>query len=271
MILDSHYHLDFIEDLSQRQALLSTLSDNQIGLVAQTVLPSTFTKLYNELIDYHDDHFIPSLGFHPWWIASQEQVESELECFRLNLHKTSYIGEIGLDFSPRRLEQASMDLQCQVFGQILQAIRQFDRKDKRPLVLSIHTVRSEDKVLDIVEASGLDLTQVIPILHRFNGTSDQLTRHLRMGGYVSIHPQMLLSKKGRAYIKQIPRDRLLLESDGPSPADLECLTTGNKTIRLLAKEYTETLDHLVKEISNIKYEDAKLFIQENQARLYFGY
>ena len=42
-----------------------------------------------------------------------------------------------------------------------------------------------------------------------------MTRHLRLGGYISVHPQMFNSKKGRAYLQQIPLDRLLLESDLP--------------------------------------------------------
>ena len=62
------------------------------------------------------------------------------------------------------------------------------------------------------QASGKSF---VPIFHRFGGTSDELTRLIRTGGYISVNPLMLRTKRGRAYVSQVPVDRLLLETDLP--------------------------------------------------------
>ena len=51
--------------------------------------------------------------------------------------------------------------------------------------------------------------------HWFSGTSDELTRVIRSGCFVSVNPRMLETKRGRAYAQAIPEDRLLLETDMP--------------------------------------------------------
>ncbi len=56
------------------------------------------------------------------------------------------------------------------------------------------------------------------IFHWFSGTSDDLTRALADGCYFSAGPRMLVSRRGREYARQIPLDRLLLETDMPSRA-----------------------------------------------------
>lgn len=237
VLLDTHFHLDFVTDPAR---IVASLSDAKVAVVAQTLLPSAFLAQVGETPARY------ALGFHPWWITDERQVEGELAVFAEALPRTRFIGEIGLDLGPRRA--ANAPLQRRVLDGILSRLGEHH-------VMSIHAVRAATDVLDALDASG---TQATPVFHWFSGTSDELTRLVRRGGYVSINPRMLESKRGRAFVRQVPAERLLLETDlpeGPGSApDPEAVTAALHA----------TLD----KISQLRGRDMRPVIAQTQAQLY---
>lgn len=229
MLLDTHFHLDFVP-LTQRAGLLADLETLGVRVIPQTVLPSTFEPGM-------------SLGFHPWWITSAEQAARELDIFASHVGRTKWIGEIGLDFAPCRVGTA--ELQRQVLGEIFRLV-------SADQVMSIHAVRSVTAVLDMLHE-----VPATPVFHWFSGTSDELTAVVRAGGYISVNPRMLESKRGRAYVKQIPADRLLLETDLPASGE----TVSADTVAGL-------LEGTVDQLSGLRGSDMREIIIENQRRLY---
>ncbi|MBG9980368.1 TatD family hydrolase [Facklamia lactis] len=274
VLLDSHYHLDFILNHDLRREFLTAISEEKVQIVAQTVLPSAFYHLLKSVENDGDSDFsscFPSLGFHPWYIQSQLQAEEELVFFEEGLDKTRFVGEIGLDFSPRRLEQADRELQLFVFTRIMDLIckKAMTIADNQRMILSIHAVRSVREVLDILNAINIADWPINSILHRFSGTSDDLTRHIRMGGYLSVHPSMLETKRGRAYVKQIPGDRILLESDYPIEQVKKEDNPSNKQLNNdLVGELIVALQTTVDKLSEIRQEDMLKVIQQNQREVY---
>ncbi|MCR8968493.1 TatD family hydrolase [Facklamia sp. 7083-14-GEN3] len=264
-LIDSHYHFDFIIDQQARQLFLETIAREKLKIVAQTVTPSGFIKLKDNLKEMNlDKTLIPflSLGFHPWWIESKEQADRELAIFQQNLDQSLLIGEVGLDFSANGLEKADKDLQIYVFSNVLSLIA--ERIDVQ-YVLSIHAVQSASRVLDLLESYSAK--NIKAILHRFNGTSDQLTRHRDRGGYLSVHPTMLNSKKGRAYVQQIAGDHLLLESDWP---DEEKNNWELNEIQKTVLELKSLLNKTVDDLSEIRNEEMRSIIFKTQSELYEG-
>ena len=262
VLLDSHYHLDYLQDLTQRQAFINQVHRQGIGLVAQTVLPSQFSALVQSLAGV-SSAVQASLGFHPWWIQSESQAQEELATFEdlLSRRHQSFIGEIGLDYAPKRLDQAPKGLQLAVLKQILLAIKGLDR----PAILSVHTVRSASDFLDLLDQVDLDGGVHRVILHRFNGTSDELTRHIRRGGYLSVHPSYFTRKKGRAYLRQVPADRLLLETDAPSEA---MSLSSDQELACLVQAEVQSLEEIVTALSDLRQTDMRALIQANQVEVY---
>ena len=80
VLLDSHYHLDYLQNLTQRQVFINQVHRQGIGLVAQTVLPSQFPALVQSLAGA-SSAVQASLGFHPWWIQGEAQAQEELAIF----------------------------------------------------------------------------------------------------------------------------------------------------------------------------------------------
>lgn len=207
-LIDTHFHYDFLPQAS-RERFKAEIAREGVEIIAQTVRPSGFIELERENLP------MAAVGYHPWYI--DDNYERELEIFREALPRIRFVGEIGLDFAPRRLDDVPTETQIHVLTSIFDAVRASNQSH----ILSIHTVRSAGVVLDLLEprmdsesgqASGENF---VPIFHRFGGTSDELTRLIRAGGYISVNPLMLRTKRGRAYVAQVPVDRLLLETDLP--------------------------------------------------------
>ncbi|KAB3521007.1 TatD family deoxyribonuclease [Corynebacterium sp. zg254] len=262
MLLDTHYHLDFLP-LSERAAFLSAVDAAGGGIVPQTLTPESFRAQQQ----------MPraSLGFHPWAIESREQADRQLRIFQQAVGTTRFIGEVGLDFSPRRLASASQELQSDVFRSIVQTVRQRAEDngsaDTEPYVLSIHAVRSAGVVVDILAQAGVDShdSSVVPVFHWFSGNSDELTRVMRAGGYISVNPRMLESKKGRAYVRQVPAERLLLETDLPKRQSSE---VGEACGAAAADDVMSSLRWTLDRLSELRGSDVTAQIEENQRRLY---
>lgn len=54
-----------------------------------------------------------------------------------------------------------------------------------------------------------------PVLHWFSGSKRELQRAIALGCWFSVGPAMLVSEKARALVRDMPRDRVLTETDGP--------------------------------------------------------
>ena len=98
-------------------------------------------------------------------------------------------------------------------------------------MLSVHAVKSVGVALDLMESVGLvapgapqgpqNPQGTAVIFHWFSGSGVELARAIECGCYFSINPRMLSTKRGRAYVQQIPEEKLLLESDLPPAAGAE--------------------------------------------------
>lgn len=259
-IFDSHFHFDFLQEQWMQEAFVKALEKYKIDIFAQTVLPSDFRKLVNQM----ERPKILGLGYHPWWINASHMRE-EVEIFQEMVSQTPYIGEIGLDFSDRGQKKAPRDVQVTVFRDLLRILKSQSMNCPRPYLLSVHAVKSTDTILDILESLQISMRQVLPIFHWFSGTSQELSRIIRVGGYFSINPRMLQSKKGRAYIQQIPQDLLLLETDWPlSPVSTE------DQWEILLKEYPYLLQQLVADISKLRDQAMEPIIEKNHRQLFFS-
>jgi TatD DNase family protein len=78
-------------------------------------------------------------------------------------------------------------------------------------ILSIHSRRATTQVIDRLL---IHPTAGIPILHWFCSASE-LDRAIDCNCWLSVGALMMATKKGRALISKMPRDRILTETDGP--------------------------------------------------------
>ena len=202
VLADMHCHLDFSSDAATLARLAQA---HDVAAFSNTVTPEGYLAASEALAGFPNVR--TGVGLHPWWVADgccdAEQVE--LAC-RL-IQEACFVGEVGLDFAPRR--EGTFETQLDAFERIVDACCAQNGK-----VISIHAVRSATAVLDVLERHHATRSNAC-ILHWFSGSSQELARARELGCHFSVNPNMLTTKRGRAYVRQIPPEQLLLETDLP--------------------------------------------------------
>ena len=195
MIIDTHCHFDM---MSQPEAYIRQKEQAGDIVIGMTNLPSHFEMGLPHEKGYK--HIRLALGLHPL-LASENK--NELPLFDSLLDQTSYIGEIGLDFSKEGL--STKEDQISTLRKLLEKLE--DRKK----IISVHSRKAEKELFDLLCEYNINNV----IFHWYSGPIDLIPSIISKGYYFSINEAMTISKNGRTIIKEIPRSRILTESDAP--------------------------------------------------------
>ena len=242
-LVDMHCHLDLMANADE---VAADAAARGIALFDTTVTPAdaeTARKRFSCTSNVR-----VGVGLHPWHLADGRCNGDDADRAALAAAQSRFIGEVGLDFCERYRE--SFAAQTQAFELVMQACAEQPRPGR---IISLHAVRSAGAVLDILERFDLAHSATC-IFHWFSGTSDELARARSMGCWFSINERMLASKKGREYARQIPSDRLLLETDAPpelgAPYSVSAIETSlSATLDQLAELRGEDRDELATRIA----------------------
>lgn len=153
-------------------------------------------------IDHTPTYF--NFGIHPWDIKNNFEVAKELKKLERKIKEQPPIamGETGLD----RTIDTPMDLQKEVFlGHIELAIKyNID-------VIVLHCVKAYSDILEAIKNANFTGNF---ILHDYNGNQQQ-TQELLKGPFYFSYSRALYNEKmkGHESLKEIPLDRLFLETD----------------------------------------------------------
>jgi TatD DNase family protein len=194
-MIDTHCHIDMYKNPHSVAEESEKLGIITIGM---TLLPSHFELGYKHILRYKKVRL--ALGMHP---LKSELHNDEFDNFLYFLNHTSYVGEIGLDYSNEGIR--TKDLQINSFRKIL-----FSIKDKRKIV-SLHSRRAEKEVLHMLIEYNIKNV----IFHWYSGPVKLIKEITDNGYYFSINPAMIRSLNGKKIIQAIPKHRVLTESDGP--------------------------------------------------------
>ena len=192
--MDAHMHFDLYDD---RNEILRYIEKKESYTIAMTNLPLLFQKYKLQYAE--NKYFQLALGFHPELVY---QYSNQTMLFKELINETRFIGEIGLDYMKKSKED--IKVQTETFGKILEWC---SGKNK---ILSIHSRHATAKVVEMIN----DFEGTV-ILHWYSSGITDLRRAIAQGCYFSINHQMLQSTNGRTIVRNIPVDRLLLESDAP--------------------------------------------------------
>jgi TatD DNase family protein len=210
-VIDSHCHLAGAEFAGDLDAVIARA--REAGLVRCLVILAAEDEAESEqaerVIEAWPEVRV-AIGVHPHHahkFAARPERAADLTATRLDSTPAARaVGEIGLDyhydFSPREVQHA-------VFRAQLRLAR------ARSLPVVIHTREAEEDTLRLIgEESNGRLTGVF---HCFSGDDAAARRALGSGFYVSIPGIATFPKAGdlRDAARQVPQERLLIETDSP--------------------------------------------------------
>lgn len=206
MLIDSHCHLDFPDFAEERAAIVARALAAGIG---RMVTISTRVKRFEQILQIAEtfDEVYCSVGTHPHNAAEELDITAD-ELVRLAKHpKVVAIGEAGLDYY---YDKAPRDAQAQGFRTHIAAAR------RTGLPLVIHSRDADDDMAAILEdETGKGAFPFI--LHCFSSGHRLAEVGVALGGYLSFSGILTFknSTELRAIAADVPRDRLLVETDAP--------------------------------------------------------
>jgi TatD DNase family protein len=225
MFTDTHCHLDFNKFDEDRDAVVQRAIE---AGVERILIPSLDLKSSRAAIQLANSHpnIFAAIGFHPtdlehWGNLSLDNLRNLAK----SVDKVIAIGEIGLDYywvkEPEKQAQ-----QREVLKQQLQLTKEVN------LPVVIHMREENDAWLgqasvDLLEiltqwhnelrAQNHPLAKKPGVLHSFNGTLETAQKAIQLNYYIGVTGPVTYknAEEKRQIIRQLPLERLLIETDAP--------------------------------------------------------
>ena len=203
MLVDSHCHLDFADLAAEREAIVARARSAGVNtmLTISTRLDE-FDRVH-AIAEFYDGIWC-SVGAHPHE-AKDHAALTPQQLVALAVHpKVVGIGETGLDF---HYDLSPRDIQERVFRTHIVASRETG------LPLIIHARDADREVARI-----LDEERPPPgVMHCFSSGRALAEAAISLGFYISISGIVTFRSAAdlRAIVRDLPLDRLLVETDAP--------------------------------------------------------
>jgi len=208
MYIDSHCHLDFPQYQNRLPEVLANMAACKVShaLCISVDIPD-FPKVLKLAQDH--PHLFASVGVHPDY---EDTLEPSLEFLvqQAKHPKIIAIGETGLDYyrmGDRSYE--SMEWQRERFRTHIRAAL----ASQKPLI--VHTRSASVDTLRILREEGAD--QIGGVMHCFTESTEVAIAAMEMGFFISFSGIVTFksAKDLQETCRQVPLDRMLIETDSP--------------------------------------------------------
>jgi TatD DNase family protein len=204
MWFDSHCHLHLCEQDSALEQVMERAGSAGVHALL-TLGTDVVTSRRSVAIAHEYGVVYAGAGVHPndartWSDEAAAGIRALLDDERVVA-----VGETGLDFYR---EQVPADVQRVAFSAQVELAVRLDK------ALVIHTRNSVFEVLEVLESEGSPERLVF---HCWSGDPVALRRAVALGAHISFAGNVSFRTAGdlRAVVKQVPDDRLLIETDSP--------------------------------------------------------
>jgi TatD DNase family protein len=206
MLVDSHCHLDYLERDGDLDEVIARARQAGVGVLITICTKLSEFDRVSDIAERYDEVYC-SVGVHPHEAAREGQRGPE-RLIELAAHaKVVGIGETGLDYyyehSPRARQQES-------FRAHIHAARQSG------LPVIVHTRDADQDTIAILREARAE-GPFTGVIHCFTAGAELARAALDLGLYISVAGIVTFKKAEdlRATLREIPLERLLVETDAP--------------------------------------------------------
>jgi TatD DNase family protein len=206
MFVDSHCHLNYKGLIEDQPAVLDRARAAGVSAMLNISTRSSEWDAVLATAEGHAD-VMASVGIHPHEADLHPDVETETLVARAAHSKVIGIGETGLDYY---YDKSDRDRQRQSFRSHIAAARETG------LPLIVHTRDAEDDTWQILDEE-MGKGAYPALIHCFTASQDFANKVLGLGLTISISG-IVTFKNARdlqEVAKEVPADRLLIETDSP--------------------------------------------------------
>ena len=209
MFIDSHAHVDGREFDADREQVMERAQAAGVSVILNVGTGDPHSNAFERAVELGKSNsaIYTAIGTHPHDARLyDDKVEEKIKNLINNVRVVAW-GEIGLDF---HYDNSPRDVQIAVFKRQLRAARECD------LPVVIHTREAEAETIEILKSEYAG-AQRRGVFHCFSGSMHLAQRALEIGFMISFSGIVTFKKADelRAVAKEVPLDRLLIETDCP--------------------------------------------------------
>lgn len=249
-ITDTHCHLDVADFDLDRNEVIKHCREQGISKI---IIPAIESKTWVKILDLckAEKGLYPALGLHPVFIKQHHADDiNKLEKLLETVSPVA-IGEIGLDFYIKELDQQQ---QINLFEAQLQIAKNHD------LPVILHVRKAHDQVLQLLKKIKVKGG----FSHAFNGSLQQAKQYIDLGFKLGFGGTLTYENSTKIHnlAKLLPLESIVLETDAPdmvveshrgqrnSPEYImECLMAlakiRNEDISFIAKQTTQNANDVI--------------------------
>jgi TatD DNase family protein len=275
MLIDTHAHLNFNAFKNDRDRVIDQCFKNDIQLINVGSQYET-SKRAVEIAEKYETGIWAAIGLHPIHaIPNQVDVnevepnfKSRPEEFDAEIYKTLAkskkvvaIGEIGLDYTYTKTE-SDKRAQKESFRQQLA----FAQKLNLPVI--VHCREAWNDLVEIIKSETrstkleTNSMSIRGVAHFFSGSKEDAKTLIGMGFLISFTGVITFTKAYDEVIKEMPLEKLMVETDCPYVAPVPF--RGQKNLPLYVKYVAER----IAEIKGIGFSEVAKITTENAQALF---
>ena len=248
MLFDTHAHLNDDAFSEDKETIIASIDGDDLIGVLNCGFDGPSSLLAVELSNTHQA-FYASVGMHPHDAKLYDSAFQEELYEWLRLPKVVALGEIGLDYY---YDHSPRDVQKEVFIKQIQIACEM----QKPII-----VHSREAVQDTFDMLKNNLVgEKSGVLHSFSQSKEMLFKYLDLDLYISISGVVTFKNASnvRQMVKDIPLDRLLIETDCPymTPVPFRGKRNEPKYVRYVAERIAEIKEMSYESICEITTQNA---------------
>lgn len=251
MLFDTHAHLydpAFKEDLNEVIKQCQDVGVDLILLCSDTIEACkqiiTLTKKYEIIYG--------AVGIHPCEVFNLDlnNTLKQLEEFTKE-NKIKAIGEIGLDYYWNKLDEEKSKQQEWFIAQI-------ELANRLQLPVSIH---SRDAIQDTINILKTYTPKYGFVMHCYSSSKEIMKEIINLGGYISLGGPVTFKNAvlPKEVAKEVPIDRLLIETDSPylAPQNYRGKRNNPSYVIEVANQIAILKNKTLEEIERVTFENGK--------------
>jgi len=203
-MIDCHCHLEQPDYARDREKVIERCKKELKAVITCCAHPKDFDLTLN-LVKKYPGFIFATFSIHPEYVEkiSQDEVERYFKLLKENEHFVCGIGETGLDFW--EVEEVELrKRQEELFIKFIKLASEL----KKPLI--VHARKAFDEAVEILQNFS-----VSKVLMHFFSARHLLKKVIDNGWLISVNTMVLRSKKIKKVVRDMPLERILLESDSP--------------------------------------------------------
>ena len=206
-LVDTHCHLDWKAFDPDREAVIARAVEAGVKRMITIGVDVPSSRRAIEVAEQHDSVYA-AVGLHPNDCAEFDAVTLQ-EIRSLARHpKVIAVGEIGLDYYWRKVDH---DTQARAFRAQLALAAEINK----PVI--IHSRGAAPDVVTMLEDFTQHAPRITGTLHSYFDDLAVAQRAFAIGFYIGVTGPITFKKSGREreIVRQMPLERILLETDAP--------------------------------------------------------